>query len=145
MHYRVTADTDIGTVKATNQDSICVFHADSVRGEIVMAIVCDGMGGLAKGELASATVIRAFEKWFHDELKHELYQLDMRVIANKWELLLKELNLKIMEYGKQYRVNLGTTFTGMLIVGSAYFAVHIGDTRLYHIDRDIVQDRKSVV
>lgn len=139
MHYRVTADTDIGTVKATNQDSICVFHADSVRGEIVMAIVCDGMGGLAKGELASATVIRAFEKWFHDELKHELYQLDMRVIANKWELLLKELNLKIMEYGKQYRVNLGTTFTGMLIVGSAYFAVHIGDTRLYHIDRDIVQ------
>ena len=58
MHYRVTADTDIGTVKATNQDSICVFHADSVRGEIVMAIVCDGMGGLAKGELASATVIQ---------------------------------------------------------------------------------------
>ena len=64
MHYRVTADTDIGTVKATNQDSICVFHADSVRGEIVMAIVCDGMGGLAKGELASASVIRAFENGF---------------------------------------------------------------------------------
>ena len=99
MHYRVTADTDIGTVKATNQDSICVFHADSVRGEIVMAIVCDGMGGLAKGELASATVIRAFEKWFHDELKHELYQLDMRVIANKWELLLKEWQTVSCEFG----------------------------------------------
>lgn len=139
MRYVVTADTDIGIVKKTNQDSLCVFHADSLQGEIVMAIICDGMGGLAKGELASATVIRAFEEWFYNELEYELAALDMKVIASKWELMLKELNLKIMEYGKQFHVSLGTTFTGLLIIGNAYFAVHIGDTRLYYIDAGIQQ------
>lgn len=139
MRYMVTADTDIGIVKQTNQDSLCLFHANSVRGEIVMAIICDGMGGLAKGELASATVIRTFENWFHSELEYELAALDMKVIASKWELMLKELNLKIMEYGKQYHVSLGTTFTGLLIIGTVYFTVHIGDTRLYYIDSNIQQ------
>lgn len=139
MRYMVTADTDIGIVKQTNQDSLCVFHANSQQGEIVMAVVCDGMGGLAKGELASATVIRTFENWFHNELEYELAALDMKVIASKWELMLKELNLKIMEYGKQYQVSLGTTFTGLLIIGTEYFAVHIGDTRLYCIDANIHQ------
>lgn len=139
MRYMVTADTDVGIVKQTNQDSLCLFHADSLQGEIVMAVICDGMGGLAKGELASATVIRTFENWFHNELGYELAALDMKVIANKWELLLKELNLKIMEYGKQHHVSLGTTFTGLLIVGTVYFVVHIGDTRLYYIDSNIQQ------
>lgn len=139
MRYMVTADTDIGIVKQTNQDSLCVFHANSLQGEIVMAVVCDGMGGLAKGELASATVIRAFETWFHNELEYELAALDMKVIAGKWELMLKELNLKIMEYGEQNQVSLGTTFTGLLIVGTVYFTVHIGDTRLYYINSEIQQ------
>lgn len=139
MQYMVTADTDVGIVKQTNQDSLCLFHADSLQGEIVMAVICDGMGGLAKGELASATIIRTFENWFHNELGYELAALDMKVIANKWELMLKELNLKIMEYGKQHHVSLGTTFTGLLIVGTVYFVVHIGDTRLYYIDSNIQQ------
>lgn len=58
MNYLATADTDIGISKEINQDSILVKHADSEMGEIVLAVVCDGMGGLSKGELASATVIR---------------------------------------------------------------------------------------
>ena len=34
--------------------------------EIVFAVLCDGMGGLAKGEVASASVIDAFLKWLDD-------------------------------------------------------------------------------
>lgn len=54
-----TADTDIGISKSTNQDSVLIKHASTDKGEALMAIICDGMGGLSKGELASATVIRA--------------------------------------------------------------------------------------
>ena len=63
MRFIVTADTDIGTTKDTNQDSVLVKHAIYQEQEVLMAIVCDGMGGLSKGELASATVIRAFNQW----------------------------------------------------------------------------------
>lgn len=139
MHYSAVANTDIGNTKETNQDSLCLLLADSKAGEIVMAIICDGMGGLSKGEVASATVIRAFDEWFRIELPKELVSLDMSVIASKWDLILKSLNGKIMEYGKQHNVSLGTTFTGMLIVGNDYLIVHVGDSRAYHISSDLNQ------
>ena len=50
MHFIATANTDVGTVKSTNQDSILIKHASSPLGEILMAIVCDGMGGEQGGE-----------------------------------------------------------------------------------------------
>ena len=58
MRFIATADTDVGISKSTNQDSVLIKHASTDDGEVLMAVVCDGMGGLAKGELASATVIR---------------------------------------------------------------------------------------
>ena len=55
MEYMVSAYTDIGTAKQTNQDSFCVRRAAfAERGEMTLAVICDGMGGLSKGELASA-------------------------------------------------------------------------------------------
>lgn len=139
MHYTVIADTDVGISKATNQDSVLIKHACTDEGEVLMAIVCDGMGGLSKGELASATVIRAFAKWFHEELPYELEHLDMQVIAGKWSLMLKSLNLKIMSYGQQIGTSLGTTFSGVLFVKDHYLIVHVGDTRIYKIDSALTQ------
>lgn len=139
MHFTVTADTDIGTTKETNQDSIVVRHGQYFGGEVLMAVICDGMGGLDKGELASATVIRAFLQWFDEELAYELENPDMQVIGGKWSLMLKELNVKILEYGQARGISLGTTFTGMLFVGRQYVIVHVGDTRAYQIRKDIRQ------
>lgn len=133
MHFIVTADTDVGIAKATNQDSLLVKHASVEGDEILMAIICDGMGGLAKGELASGTVIRAFSKWFEEELPFELEHLDMQVIGGKWSNLLKELNYKILEYSNRLGNNLGTTFSGILCVGNQYVIAHVGDTRVYEI------------
>lgn len=139
MHFVFTADTDIGTTKDTNQDSMLVKHSSYYAGEVLMAIVCDGMGGLAKGELASATVIRAFAEWFDKELPYELENPDLNVIAGKWSLMLKDLNVKILEYGQQNRITMGTTFTGILFVGDKYLITHVGDTRVYYIGNGIEQ------
>lgn len=139
MRFIATADTDVGISKDINQDSVMIKHADSALGEILMAVVCDGMGGLSKGELASAFVIRAFEKWFNEELSFELENLDMKVIGAKWSLLLKELNVKILEYSQKFNGGMGTTFSGILFVGDQYVIVHVGDTRVYHIDSSLTQ------
>ncbi len=112
MHFTFIAETDIGTTKDTNQDSILVKHGQYSGGEVLMAIVCDGMGGLSKGELASATVIRAFDKWFDEELPYELEELDLHVISGKWNLMLKDLNVKLIEYSRNENITMGTTFTG---------------------------------
>lgn len=133
MRFIATADTDVGISKSTNQDSVLIKHASTDDGEVLMAIVCDGMGGLAKGELASATVIREFARWFDEDLPFELENPDMTVIGGKWSLMLKDLNLKILEYGGNIGANLGTTFSGILFIGNQYLIGHVGDTRIYQI------------
>lgn len=139
MHYFATADTDIGNTKSTNQDSLLIKHASYCGGEVMLAVICDGMGGLSKGELASATVIKEFSKWFDEELPYELEKLDMNVIGEKWSLLLKELNIRIIEYGQLNHISLGTTFTGILMVNDKYVIGHVGDTRVYFIGNGMMQ------
>jgi len=72
VKFIAAADTDVGLVKDTNQDSLLIKHASYDGGEVMMAVVCDGMGGLSHGEVASATVIKDFDRWFREELPQEL-------------------------------------------------------------------------
>lgn len=138
--FVATAATDIGITKDINQDSILVKHAKTDDKEVLMVIICDGMGGLALGELASATVVREFAKWFNKELPYELQNLDMQIIAEKWRFLIKELNLKILEFSESMKgQSLGTTFSGLLLVDDLYLIVHVGDTRVYYIGQDVQQ------
>ncbi len=140
MRFIATADTDIGISKDTNQDSVLIKHAKADGKEVLLAVVCDGMGGLAKGELASATVIRAFAKWFDEELPYELENIDMQVIGAKWSLLLKELNAQILEYSKENGIEgVGTTFSGILFIDDQYVIGHVGDSRVYHIGAALTQ------
>lgn len=140
MKYTVTANTDIGISKSTNQDSVLIKHATAENKEILMAIICDGMGGLSKGELASATVVKAFSRWFDEELPYELNEPDMQIIGSKWALKLKELNVKIMEYSRIKGISgVGTTFTGILMIDDLYVIAHVGDTRIYHIGSSLTQ------
>lgn len=140
MRFMATADSDIGISKDTNQDSVLIKHAKVDGEEVLLAVICDGMGGLSKGELASATVIRAFAKWFDEELPYELKNVDMQVIGAKWALLLKELNAKILDYSKANGLEgVGTTFSGILFIGNQYVIGHVGDTRVYHIGASLNQ------
>ena len=139
MKFLTTADTDIGISKDTNQDSVLVKHASFSDGEVVMAIICDGMGGLSKGELASSTVIREFAKWFDNELPNELNNINMEVIGGKWSHMLKSLNSKILDYGKKNVTNLGTTFSGILLINDKYVIAHVGDSRVYQLTNKLTQ------
>ncbi len=140
MRFTATVDTDLGISKTTNQDSALIKHAATERGEVLLAVICDGMGGLSKGELASATVIRAFAEWFDKELPNELENIDLQIVGAEWSLLLKELNAKIIEYSRANGLEgVGTTFSGILFVDNQYVIAHVGDTRVYHLGAALTQ------
>lgn len=140
MRYLGIAVTDIGISKQTNQDSACIKVANTKdKGQIAMVVLCDGMGGLAKGELASATVIRTLSNWFERELPQKLNNYSWNELAAEWDKMIKEQNYKILEYGKTIRNNLGTTISAMLIIEEKYMIVHVGDTRVYRISETIEQ------
>lgn len=139
MHFLATADTDIGISRNTNQDSALIRHAITPEGEVLLAVVCDGMGGLAKGEVASATVIRRFQEWFELEFTKESHIPDMKSVGKAWERMLWELNGMLLAYGKQKNIRLGTTVTGILLTHRQYVIIHVGDSRACYLDRKLIQ------
>ena len=44
-------------------------------------VLCDGMGGHEKGEVASQTVCNSLEKWFEDNIKDDSF-LDDQFLAS---------------------------------------------------------------
>ena len=139
MEYIVAADTDIGNTKQVNQDSLCVKTADTPKGKVALIMVCDGMGGLSKGELASAEVVHSFADWFDYGLAEELNNWNWDKIADMTARRLRYLNDTMITYGIRNDIKLGTTATGMLVVNSQYMSFHVGDTRIYKIGEELTQ------
>lgn len=140
MNFIGTASTDVGIVKETNQDSVCVKISEFEKhGQIAMAVICDGMGGLSKGELASATVIRRFSNWFEKELPKRFENFSWQSLANEWTRIIREQNEKLLQYGKSINVNLGTTLSAILFIEGKYMIAHVGDSRIYEISDSVKQ------
>lgn len=109
-------------------------------GRIAFAVLCDGMGGLEKGEVASASVIAAFDNWFRNELPPLCHApLDDGVLRSRWNSIITEQNKKIKSYGARQGVRLGTTVVVMLLTQNRYYVLNVGDSRAYEISDDIKQ------
>jgi len=134
MDFLATYATDIGTTKTTNQDSLTIKIANTPIGKVSFAVVCDGMGGLAKGELASKTLVQAFETWFYTEFgQMVLEEMDEAKLWEQWNRIICEKNQEILQYGREHGVNLGTTVTVILICQDKYYTAHVGDCRIYEL------------
>lgn len=44
MNFLTAVHTDVGIKKSTNQDSALVMEATSDYGNVLLAVICDGMG-----------------------------------------------------------------------------------------------------
>lgn len=144
MRYFGSAMTDIGISKQTNQDSVCLKIAKTKKhGQIVMALMCDGMGGLSKGELASATVVRTLVQWFEQALPQKIGAFSWQALSAEWDGIIKAENYKILEYGQKINAKLGTTLSALLIIDGQYMIAHVGDSRVYRITDSVEQLTKD--
>ena len=134
MHYIAAAQTDIGNTKAVNQDSLMLKVADTPQGELAYAVLCDGMGGLESGQVASAAVVRAYEKWFNEKLvslfERKALEQELR---RSWYNTLIECNEKIIRYSSIHGGDMGTTLTAAIFFNDNYYIMHVGDCRVYEM------------
>ncbi|MBQ8261209.1 MAG: serine/threonine-protein phosphatase [Lachnospiraceae bacterium] len=127
--------TTAGKYKKINQDSLCILAAETILGEIVMAVVCDGMGGLKHGEIASAECIKGFMDWFNKELPNCISNGLEKNIIKYWSDLVNRINIRIRSYGFKETIELGTTVAAILILESKkFYGVNVGDSRIYKFD-----------
>lgn len=139
-HYTVAAQTDAGTVKPVNQDALTVKVANTAYGEAAFAVMCDGMGGLEQGEVASSMVVHAYEQWFLKEFPRLLAGgFSSEQLERIWHKLANDCNVEVMDYGKGQQTAMGTTLTAILLIGGYYYISHIGDCRIYVMGNGMAQ------
>ncbi|PNH19069.1 PrpC [Lachnospiraceae bacterium] len=140
MNYIAMASSEAGLVKQTNQDSYFAQVVSGARGKLAFAVVCDGMGGLEKGEVASASVVQAFRRWVEERLPlMDQDEIDDQSIRSEWTEIAVSFNEKLKRYGRENQLRLGTTLTALLLTDQRYYCMNIGDTRAYELTDRLTQ------
>lgn len=115
-----TTVSDVGTVRANNQDS-------SFAGEHLIAM-CDGMGGHAGGDTASSIAIRSLAHIEQDDTGG-----NVETISHMMETSVMAAHDAIVGKAKRERklAGMGTTVTAVALVAGYWVIAHIGDSRAY--------------
>ena len=139
-HFFAAYHTDAGIRKGVNQDSLLLKLLKNDTEEILFAVLCDGMGGMQKGELASATVIRTFSEWFDNNYVKGKGTGPVEKIQKQWKQLFAKVNAGLIQYGKESGVSLGSTATAILLSSNGTYLIgHVGDTRIYRMNEKVTQ------
>jgi serine/threonine protein phosphatase PrpC/CRP-like cAMP-binding protein len=135
--------TDVGRQRSHNEDN---FLVDKKLG---LFVVCDGMGGHAAGEIASALAVRTF----HDELKREAdlirdyvegksggSKVSKRDITNMLEFAVNRASSRVHAEAlkDEKKRGMGTTLAALLLIGGEAFIVWVGDSRIYHLRGSVI-------
>lgn len=133
--------TDAGIIKEINQDSLSVKVVNSLKGKIAFAIVCDGMGGLEHGELASREVVMAFNNWFEVQCAQMAAgnSFTLENICRKWRSLIEGMNEGIAEYAEKNDMVMGTTVSALFVYQGKFMICHVGDSRIYQVAQSVRQ------
>lgn len=132
--FLIAGATNVGNTKAVNQDAFLVLRLATCLGEMAFAVLCDGMGGLDSGELASSTVVAAFRKWAVNDLGRVCTSgLSNALIQQDWMHIVNECNNRIRRFASRKNMRLGTTATVILVTPCQYFIMNVGDSRAYEI------------
>lgn len=116
--------THIGK-KPNNEDALYPLPNEGTVTDTLF-VVCDGVGGLDKGEVASATVVEAFTK--------ELAHAPSPFSADQFNEALAKVYQKLDELEDPHAYKkMGTTLTLLKLHEGGAFMAHIGDSRIYHI------------
>ncbi len=89
-------------------------------------VLCDGMGGHEKGEVASQTVCQSIVDWYNSRAIHPLGKPQI-------EDALAYAYARLDEKDDGEFKKMGTTLTLLYIGSEGVVAAHIGDSRIYHI------------
>jgi PPM family protein phosphatase len=131
VQLAVAARTDVGMVRAGNEDSFFA-DADPNRG---LFVVADGMGGHAAGEVASAMavdIVRREVGGIRALSENAAPRLTEALKAANHSIFLRT----ITEVDKQ---GMGTTASVLVIANNQYLIGQVGDSRVYLLRDNTLQ------
>ena len=134
MHIEATGKTDVGQKRDHNEDALLVDP------NLGLYIVCDGMGGHAAGEVASAHAVKTVQRVLTENLalieearKDKGDARDRLIIAVEGAVNTACSEIFSMATADNGKAGMGTTLVMMLVVGGKGLMAHVGDSRLYMV------------
>lgn len=134
MRYLTNVYWNRGNGPDRNQDAVVLQQVLTRRGRVLLAAVCDGMGGLSRGEEASGYAAEQLRDWFYTELfamirKNKRYW----VIRRALDRLVFHMQGQLARYAAQEEISLGTTMTALVVWDRTWLLWHLGDSRAYRL------------
>ncbi len=126
--------TDVGVKRTNNEDNYLI------NDELNLFVVCDGMGGHAGGEFASAIAVNTVEEVLSSlettpEIEAAREEGGVEVMRERLRYAIRLAGKRIYEKAAaepEYH-GMGTTCLVLLIDGANAFVAHVGDSRGYVI------------
>jgi protein phosphatase len=127
--------SDVGCVRDLNEDSVNLLKPhdpEELRDKGILAVVADGMGGHAAGEIASRIAVETISRRYYE------------INASTQEALeqaFQEANARVFETSRQRgdMKGMGTTCTALVLKGEQAYCAHVGDSRIYIIRNGSIQ------
>ena len=127
MELEFTALTDVGRIRANNEDAVTIV---AEHGVLVLA---DGMGGYNAGEVASALAVEQISGGLVRWLTQAAPTVGMREVRRAMEICVDNANHAIFDAANTNAdyAGMGTTLVMAVQHGDALAVGHVGDSRAY--------------
>ncbi|GBC96531.1 Serine/threonine phosphatase stp [bacterium HR16] len=125
--WQIAAATDVGKVRAHNEDSYATLDATQLRGIFDFAlIVADGMGGRNAGEIASRAAVEAASQAILNNVAYADASALLRFAVEAAHISIQQRAEEHPEYE-----GMGTTLVIALVKDTEVWIASVGDSRAY--------------
>lgn len=136
--------SDIGTTRDINQDDIalCCYEKDGEN--FVLGVMCDGIGGMQHGEIASQLVCQGLREWFENIVSWiNMKKMNEKILYAHLKDTVEALNQNVLDIYLNRRIRTGTTMSLIMIFRNKYYVIQVGDSRVYKYNKKLVQLTKD--
>lgn len=132
--------TDIGSSRDNNQDSVLFCSKEVAGHNFAVLVVCDGVGGLEKGDVASNMITRKISQWYEDVINWvDIPNVEPGLLFSHMKDAAEIWNDELVEYNKCNGICSGTTMSLLMIIRDYYYIIQVGDSRIYSYDNDVLE------
>ena len=103
----------------------------NVENGVAVGVVCDGMGGLDGGEIASQTATMTFAEDFYSWLGSDSFREDMILQFMRDEAVKMDKAVSGLKNASGEFLDAGTTVVATVIFGNRMYWMSVGDSRIY--------------
>lgn len=132
--------SDKGKRKEANEDSVFANAISTEKGNYGLFAVADGVGGTELGKYASNLATERLTKWWNEHFPRYIDKQNiLDEVTRELKLEVELMNIKIIEACNSFGKSMATTLSLMFVVNDEASIIHIGDSRVYKINKSQIE------